>query len=198
MCGLYVELKPRLQAILDQAEPALAALAPTLSPEQIDHLARQLDVRSEKWREKWLAGSSAERSARRVTQMMERAEMLYGRLEDPQLAVLRANVAASVFDADTSYRESLRRHQDTLQTLRQIQTGTLSELLARERIHALFERSINSPDAAYRQQQEKIVQENCQTFAALHDSTTPAQRLKAIETLKSYADDARALIAPGR
>ena len=123
LCEVYGELKPRLQALLDQAEPSIAALAPTLTPEQLVHLQRQLDKRSEKWRAQWLTVSLDERNTRRVKQLADRAEMLYGSLEEPQLALLRERVAALPFDADLRERESQRRHQDVLQTLRQVQSG---------------------------------------------------------------------------
>ncbi len=40
-----------------------------------------------------------------------------------------------------------------------------------------------------------MTQESCQTFADLHNSTTPAQRRKAAETLRDFTLDFRALIA---
>lgn len=198
LCTLYDEQKPRLQAILDQAEPAVIALAAKLSNEQLDHLAQQLDQRSEKWREKWLDVSRSERQQRRVKQLADRAEMLYGPLEEAQRALLRTSVAASVFNAELSYRESLRRHEDTLQTLRQLRSGSLTTAQARAAVHVWMARSIGSPNAHYREQLERVVQENCKMFAALHNSSTAAQRLKAIETLKDYQADARALLTDGQ
>ena len=40
----------------------------------------------------------------------------------------------------------------------------------------------------------KLEQEACVTFAALHNSTTPAQRHKAMETLSRHAQDLRTLV----
>lgn len=198
LCALYDEQKPRLQAVLDQAEPAVVALAAKLSSEQLDHLTHQLDQRSEKWREKWLDVSPAERQQRRIKQFRNRAEMLYGPLEEAQRSLLRASVAASVFKAELSYRESLRRHRDTLQTLRHLQNTNLTVPQARAAVHAWLARSIGSPNARYREQLERIVQENCNVLAALHNSSTAAQRSKAIETLKDYQADARALLTDGQ
>lgn len=197
VCDLLAELKSHAQVLIDQTEPTLAALAPTLTEEQLAHLARQLDKRSRKWHEEWLDGSPAERQSRRVKQLAERADMLYGPLEEAQLKLLRAHVAASVFDAALSWRESKRRHQDTLQTLRQVQGGSLGPLQARAELHALLARAITSPDPAYRTYTEKLNQENCRTYAALHNSSSPAQRIKLLDTLKDYAADARALMAAG-
>jgi hypothetical protein len=197
VCDLLAELKSHAQVLIDQTEPTLAALAPTLTEEQLAHLARQLDKRSRKWHEEWLDGSPAERQARRLKKLAERADMLYGPLEEAQLKLLRTHVAASAFDAASSWRESQRRHQDTLQTLRQIKGGSLDALQVRAALHALLARAITSPDPAYRTYTEKLNQENCRTYAALHNSSTPAQRIKLLDTLKDYAADARALMAAG-
>lgn len=198
VCDLLAELRSHGQTLLDQTEPAVAALAPTLKAEQLDHLARQFAKRNQKWRDEWLAGTPAERSARRLRQLTERTEMLYGRLEEPQRAILRASVASSAFDATVNYREALRRQQDMLQTLRQLQSGNLSELRARSQVRALLVRSMNSPEAGHRSYLEKTSQESCQAFAALHNSITPAQRLQMMETLRDYETDVRSLMAPAR
>jgi hypothetical protein len=157
-----------------------------------------LDKRSVKWREEWQDGTAAERAARRVKKLVERAEMLYGRLEEPQVAILRASVATSAFDATTSHRESLRRHQDTVQTLRQLQGAPMPDARARAEVRGLLSRPMQSPDPAYRSYQDKLIQENCRTFATLHNSTTSTQRVALVERLKNYETDARTLMGPRR
>jgi len=194
MCEIYAGLRGRFQTLVEQTEPLISAIAPTLKPEQLDHLARQLDKRSVKWREEWLDGSLTERRARRVKQLQDRAESFYGRLEEPQLALLRANVAASSFDPVVSYQESTRRHQDTLQTLRQIQSSKPAAQTVNTQVHALLERAMNSPDTAYRNYMDKVTLENCKAFAVIHNSSTPAQRTKLAAALKDYEMDARALM----
>lgn len=193
VCDLYSEVRARLQRISDRAEPAVTAITPTLKTEQLDHLARQFDKRNQKWREEWLDGTPAQRSSRRFEKAVERAEMLYGRLEEAQLAVIRSSIASSSFDAQRSYRETLRRQQDTLQTLKEHSAGTTRAPHVKAEILALLERTLNSPDAAYRSHMEKITAEGCRTLAALHNSSTPAQRRHALETLRDYEADARAL-----
>ena len=195
VCDVSTTLNTRLQALVDLAEPTVVALAPTLKPEQLAHLAGQFDKRNQKWRAEWLDGSPAERSARRLKQLTERVEMLYGTLEAPQLATLRASAAVSAFDARMGYRETVRRQQDALQTLRQLQTGALTDLRIRTEVRALLLRSMNSPDAAYRNYQKQLTWESCKALAALHNGATAEQRLRVMETLKDYGADARALMA---
>ncbi len=194
LCDFYAEIKPRFQVLIDRTEPLIAAIAPTLQPEQLEHLARQLEKRSVKWQEEWLEGTLTERRARRVKQLQDRAEMLYGRLEERQLAMLRAGVATSSFDAAISYRESQRRHQDTLQVFRQLQSSKASPQAAKAEVHALLSRAVESPDVSYKNHMDKVMQENCKAFSALHNSSTPEQRLKLIATLKGYETDAQVLM----
>ena len=198
LCELYNEFLPRLNAAADQAEPTLSAVTLLLKPEQLAQLARQLDKRSENWRENWLDGTPGERRARHVKRLVDRAEGLYGRLDAAQRATVREAVAASQYDAEMSYRESQRRHTDTLQTLRLIQSGGLGAERNRLEARGLLDRAVNSPDPIYRSQQIKLLQENCRTYAALHNSTSPSQRAKALETLKGYEADLRSLMAQRR
>jgi hypothetical protein len=198
LCELYNEFMPRLNATAEQAEPTLSAVTLLLKPEQLAQLARQLDKRSENWRENWLDGTPGERRARHVKRLVDRAEGLYGRLDAAQRATVREAVAASQYDAEMSYRESQRRHTDTLQTLRLIQSGGLGAERNRLEARGLLDRAVNSPDPIYRSQQIKLLQENCRTYAALHNSTSPSQRAKALETLKGYEADLRSLMAQRR
>ena len=121
--------------------------------------------------------------------------MLYGKLDDAQRSVLTAGLAASVFDARQSYRETLRRQRDTLQTLRLLQTDRMTEVQQQAQLRALLERALTSPDASYEAYRSQSNRANCLAFADLHNSTTPAQRLKAATVLKGYEEDARTLMA---
>ena len=62
-------------------------------------------------------------------------------------------------------------------------------------MRGLTERALVSPDPAYRAYLDQLGQENCQIFADLHNSTTAAQRGKAVDTLKGYVQDIQILNA---
>ncbi len=195
VCELSGELGTRFQTLVNQTAPAITTLAPSFKDEQLDHLARQFDKRNLKWRTEWLDGSPTERSARRLKQLTERFEMFYGPLEAPQLTLLRSRAAESTFDARVGYRENVRRQQDALQTLRALRAGNWTEPRVKAEVNAVLLRTLNSPDAAFKKYQTTLTQEGCKTFAALHNSTTPAQRRGVMETLKGYEADARILMA---
>ena len=61
-------------------------------------------------------------------------------------------------------------------------------------LEGVFNRAILSPDLSFRNDARQIKLHNCQTFAELHNSTTPAQRQKAQARLQSYEQDVRALL----
>ena len=125
--------------------------------------------------------------------------MLYGRMEEPQLAVLRTSLATSGFDADWRYREMLRRQQDTLATLRRVVDGQLkNEAALRQAVRTLMTSTTESPDAGYRNYAASMTQESCRTLAALHNSTSAAQRRTLADKLQAYEADARTLVAAGR
>ena len=197
-CELGDGLKVRFQSLLNQAEPALIALAQSTRTEQLPHLTQQFEKHNKKWRAEWMKGSPSERIARRQKQLVDRAEMLYGRLEEPQLSVLRTALATSKFDVEWRYRDVLRRQQDTLATLRRVVDGQLSEAALKVEARSLMARTLESPDTGYRDYSAKMTQESCRTLAALHNSTSATQRRTLVDKLQTYVADARSLVAAGR
>lgn len=195
LCAVATEVRGFMQQIGTRAAEPLSALTPTLRPEQLKYLAQQFEKKNKKWREEWLDVAPNELADHRFKLAVDRTENLYGRLQEPQRAVLRQSIASSSFDATISYREALRRQQDILRTLAEHSNNADRPAHVKAELLALIERSLNSPDAAYRQQQERLISEGCMIMTKLHNSTTPAQRTKAMEVLKDYEADARILAA---
>lgn len=193
VCSVVSEAQARLKTALDQAEPAASALAATLQPAQLAVMARKFDKSNAQWRSDYLDAAPQKVRAKRLEQATDRAEMLYGRLNDAQLETLKRAVAGSGFDAAVTYAERLRRQQDTLQTLR---TLIAAPAAPRPAVQALLERLQRSPNPAYRRYQDALTQEGCSTVAALHQRATPAQRQKAVLALQDYEQSFRALAAP--
>lgn len=194
-CALYADARGKLVAVTTQAEPAAVALVRTLSADQLVKLERRFAKGNAEYREDFLDGSPKARRDKRYKQAVSRAEMLYGGLDDKQLAVIAHRIDNSHFSAPVSYGEKLRRQQDALHTLRPLVAGQATPEKTQTAIKGLFERTLNSPDPAYRDYMNKLTQDACASFAELHNSTTPAQRSKAVETLLRYEQDFRALNA---
>lgn len=195
VCDIFSAGRSRAIAAVDRLEPTVAAIAPTFTLEQITHFESQMDKRNKKWRSEWIDGTAAKRTARRVKEAVSRAETVYGSLEARQLAVIKDIIARSGYDPQISYREAVRRQQDGLATLRMLVNTKPPEAKVRADMRALFERSIHSPDAAYRSYQDMITREGCAAVAEFHNATTPAQRARAIKVLGDYEKDFRELAA---
>ncbi|WP_431094966.1 DUF6279 family lipoprotein [Polaromonas aquatica] len=192
-CALYADVRSKLIAVSNHMEPAVVALVGTLNPDQLVTLERRFAKGNTEYREDFLDGSPKTRRDKRYKQAVKRAEMLYGDLDEKQLAVIGHRIDNSHFSAPVSYREKLRRQQDALQTLRSLVAGQATPEKTQAAMKELFERSLNSPDAAYRDYMDKLTQDACTSFAELHNSTTPAQRARAVETLLRYEQDFRTL-----
>ncbi len=199
VCALFADIRNRIDALTAQAEPAAVGLAMGLAPSQITHIEAKFGKGNAEWRDEWSSGTPAERQAKRLKSAVERGEQFYGTLEERQLAVLRSAIARSDFDSQLSFAERLRRQQDLLQTLR-LASGAAggaraSVVQASAALRAYLERSVNSPDPAYRAYADRAIAEGCKTIAQLHNSTTSEQRERAVRRLAAYGRDARELAA---
>ena len=206
VCDLFSETRARFNAVTGQAEKATATLALSLSPAQIVHLEGKLAKNNKEWRADWLQLSGKELFEKRLKANVERAQEFYGTLEERQLTALRAALEASSYDAQLSYTERQRRQQDLLQTLRQTTgagPGVASPVAVNNRapaeglaaLRGYLDRANKSPNPVYRAYSDKLITESCASFAALHNSTTPEQRERAVRRLAAYERDARDLYA---
>ena len=194
VCNLYEVVRVRLDAVITQAEPGAVALAMALRPGQITHIEGRFDKGNAEWRRDWASGERAERLDKRLKASVERVEQFYGTLDDKQRAVLQTAVARSGFNPERSYAERQRRQQDLLQILRALGTANGAQTTVAQATAALRgyrERLLRSPDPLYRAYSEAAIQENCQTYAQLHNSTTAPQRARAVARLAGYERDAR-------
>lgn len=192
VCALFAETRTRFDAVTAQAEPAAVALAMSLSPEQIAHINHKLTKVHDEYRNDWLKLTPAERFDKRFKSNLERSEQFYGKLEERQRAVLRAGLEASSFDVHAGYTERLRRQQDFMQTLRQV-AGKTNPAEVLTALRGYLDRSINSPNPAYRAYSQKLTNESCALFAQIHNATTPEQRARAVRRLADYGRDAMEL-----
>lgn len=197
VCAVATEIAERLTAIGDQAEPAVVTLALGLSPAQLAQLDKKYQKNNAQYRREWLALSPVELHNKRYQLLVERSEQFYNRLDEAQRAALRSQVERSVFDARLVLAERQRRQQDALVTLKKLAGRPMALAEARALVHAYLHRVQTSPDPVNRRYQEALIQESCQTIAALHNSTNAVQRESAGRRLRSYQQDLRDLSAPG-
>ncbi len=192
-CAHADEIRAKLLAILAQVEPAAAVLAGSLSPAQLDHMQRKYEKSNEEFDRAWRKPPPDERRKKRIAQLRQRFEMFYGKPEAAQMVALTATIDESRYDVEAQHSERLRRQQDTLQTLRRIATDKPAAAEIKALVHGLIERSFQSPNPSYKARADALWRESCASFARVHHTTTSAQRAKAVEVLKGYEGDFRAL-----
>lgn len=204
-CDVFSDVQQKLVLVSAQAEPALAALAASLGPSQLTQLERKFATGNADYRENFLDGTSKAMRSKRYKQAVNRAEMLYGRLDENQLHRVGQAIDESKFSAALSYTERLRRRQDTLKTIRTLTANRASQASGadtvqanRAAIRALSDRMFHSPEVAYRNYIEQLTQDSCVSFAGLHNSTSPSQRKKAVDVLSAYEIDLKTLANFGR
>lgn len=198
-CEIYTDMRGKLMAVSSQMEPTAAAIASTISASQLQQMQTRFAKSNAEFREDFIDGTAQEQRSKRLKKAMKRAEMLYGDLQEEQLAAIAQSIDRSRFNPVLALGEWQRRQQDVLKTVRSVSenlptaAGQTTPEKTRLAMRALIERSAESPDAGYRSYLKALTEQNCQNFAEFHNKTTPAQRKKAVETLKSYEQDFRAL-----
>lgn len=213
-CEFYQEVQERIMMSLEGAvrldqTPAasfkLQKLA-TLDRNQLLTMERKFAKSNAKYREDYLTGSPRQMAEKRLEQAVSRTESLYGKLDDRQQALLKTRLEQSGFDPEMAYAERLRRQQDMLQALRSLAApgsaagsaamtpAAAKTLAAGPALEGVFSRAVLSPDISFREHAKKIRTQNCQTLADVHNSTTPAQRQKALARLQGYEQDLLALL----
>lgn len=192
-CRFGEAVRTRLRAAAALAEAPAARIALSLGPAQTEALARRQADSNEDFRSDWLARSPAEQQTRRYDEQRKRYEDFYGRLTQAQRMQLRQGIAASRFDASLIDAERRRRQAELLALLRGWQQAPVSEAAARAALAAQLDRLQQPPPGPWRTQQQALWDEGCADFAALHASTSPAQRAHAIRRLQAYGRDIQAL-----
>ncbi len=194
-CLLYGQVRGLVDNVSDQALPALAELAPTITPDQLDHLKRKYAKNNEEYARDYIKGNAKDRTEKSLKRSIERSESLYGKLDEAQITVIKRLVSETAFDAALSLKERARRQQELIERLQTLAAIKASAGAAQQSLREYIARAWNSPDPAYRAYVEKLTQQSCQGFASIHNSTTATQRAKAVQVLKGYEQDVRTLAA---
>ncbi len=194
VCALADEADQAVRALPGLADaldtPALQALASFNRP-QVAELERRLAKKNKEFREKYLEVTPQELLAARVKQGVSGAERLYGRLQGEQKRALESALSRSPWDVQGTYARRLKRQQSLLQALQTWQGQPPEQV--RAGLRQLIERSIELPEASDRAAIADFRRGACQVLAEFHNSTTPAQRGRAVDTLRRYGSDFRLL-----
>jgi len=188
-CEFSDQIRERLLAVAVQAEGPGTGLALSLGEAQLLQLERRYAKNNAGYRKEWLERGPARWQEKRYEQLLERNEDFYGRLEPAQRELLKQQVAQSSFDPHAFDAERRRRQQEVLSLLRRFQAERTPPAEARKAIHAYVLRIAHPPPGPWRDRQRALQQEGCRNMAALHNSTSAAQREQAGRRLQAYERD---------
>jgi Family of unknown function (DUF6279) len=194
-CAVFDEVRGLYEAIIDKGLPAVAELATSLDPAQLEHLQHKYQKNNDEYVRDYITGKPDERDAKRLKQAVQRSEMIYGKFDDAQIAAVQRAIQKSSFNAVLGLKERQRRQKDAIDVLAKLATDKPGPAQVQTALRAYLERSTKSPDLVYRAYSEKMVKESCDSFAAVHATTSAEQRANAVITLKSYEADLRLLAA---
>ncbi len=201
MCAWAAEAERRIDLALEAAVPGAAELMLTLTPAQLQHIERRMAKGNDETRADFLQADAAERRAASLKRVVERFERIYGRLDATQRERLAALLATSSLEPERWLAERRLRQREILQTLAAVsvaggsadRNAALQQAQAAARV--LAERTTRSPRADYRAYQQRLVHDNCQLAATMHNAMTPSQRQAARAKFKGWEEDLRALSA---
>ncbi len=193
VCRWWDEGRARLRAGVEQALPDFAELALTLGPAQLEHLQERQRKGNEDFVADFVQPDPVERRAAALKRTVERAEMLYGRIDDAQRELLARAIDASPWRGERALALRQARQRDLVAALRALGGGAATREQARAALQAVAQRAEVPPAAEDRGYVEAVERHACATIAALHNTTTPAQRLNAAQRLKGWELDLRAL-----
>jgi hypothetical protein len=199
VCEWWALLNARLETGLERAVPMAAELMLGISARQVQHMERRYAKANDEFRDDFLQPDPEKRRKASVDRAVERAELLYGRLDDSQREQVSRSIAQSPFDPELWFSERKRRQQDALQILRRLGADGANRdpALAQASLRAYIERWTSSPREEYRRYSDALTTFNCAFAANLHNTTSAAQRSVAAQKLKGWEGDLRALAATG-
>ncbi|MBN8509778.1 MAG: hypothetical protein J0L57_14350 [Burkholderiales bacterium] len=198
VCRWNDELRARAETALTHAVPPAAELLPRIGPAQLEHLEQRYRRSNREFEQDFLQADPDERRAAAVERTIDRAEMLYGRLDARQRQLVAAGVEASPFDPAAWLAERREVQAQVLQTLARLTAGGPARADRDSNVaglKALAQRLLRAPPGPYRDYQRRLTEYNCAFIARLHNSTMPAQRLAARDRLRGWEEDLRILAA---
>ncbi len=184
-CEQFELARSLLLQIAHRGARPLAQLAQTVTPTQREHLQRQNAKDNKGFRDDFVDPPQSG-LARRVKRLTERLETFYGPLDLTQRRLVQEHLGRGSFDGQLAMAERERRQADVLRTITAIQT---SPAQGPALVQAAVWRAVESPSARYLAASRQWQREGCELIAAMHNSSSPAQRQQLIETLRSYTGD---------
>jgi len=197
-CKIWEGAQVRIESFIQESSRLAAPVVSQLSAKQLKHLEKEWASRNEDWKKQWLQGTPDSRIKKRVDLAAERFNSFYGDLNLEQRQVLKQQFLQSTWTPEASYQLRLKRQQEQLIALQAMSSEITKPAMpiaqVEKALQSLILQSVRPKDAGELSKQLQLEQQACQNLAQLHNTMSPAQRLKAQRKLKDYETDVRELM----
>ena len=197
-CKIWEAAQVRIESFVQESSRLAAPVVSQLSAKQLKHLEKEWATRNEDWKKQWVQGSPDSRIKKRVDLAAERFNSFYGDLNLEQRQVLKQQFLQSTWSPEASYQRRLKRQQEQLIALQAMSSEITKPAMplpqVEKALQSLILQSVRPKDAGDLSKQLQLEQQACQNLAQIHNTMTPAQRLKAQRKLKDYETDVRELM----
>ena len=197
-CKIWEGAQVRVESFIQESSRLAAPVVSQLSAKQLKHLEKEWATRNEDWKKQWVQGTPDSRIKKRVDLAAERFNSFYGDLNLEQRQVLKQQFLQSTWSPEASYQRRLKRQQEQLIALQAMSSEITKPAMplaqVEKSLQYLILQSVRPKDAGDLSKQLQLEQQACQNLAQLHNTMTPAQRLKAQRKLKDYETDVRELM----
>ena len=197
-CKIWEGAQVRIESFIQESSRLAAPVVSQLSAKQFKHLEKEWATRNEDWKKQWVQGTPDARIKKRVDLAAERFNSFYGDLNLEQRQVLKQQFLQSTWSPEESYQRRLKRQQEQLMALQAMSSEITKPAMplpqVEKALQSLILQSVRPKDAGDLSKQLQLEQQACQNLAQLHNTMSPAQRLKAQRKLKDYETDVRELM----
>jgi hypothetical protein len=195
VCRWLDELALWRDSAWDTALPLLTPVALSLGAGQLERMRAELREADDKLRREILPDNPTERLQGQVQRAAQRAQRLYGRLDAAQREWLNHQLTQAPLNPEAWWAERQRRQDDLLRTLAGLQERQPSEAQARAALQGLYRRAVHTSAAGVSGHPQA---RQCELIAGLHNRTTAAQRATAVQRVRGWEADLRALADTAR
>jgi hypothetical protein len=201
-CTVWASAQKRIEALMVESSRLAAPVVSQLGPKQLKHLEKEWAIRNEDWKKDWLQSDPQERAKKRLDSGIDRFGTFYGDFSPEQLKLMQKQVEQAAWSPEWGYQQRLKRQQAMLTALQAMSADLSKPAMPLPQVEKnllnLMLLTVRPQDPADLSIQLQLEQQACQNIAQLHNTTTPAQRLKAQRRFKAYENDVRDLIKAGQ
>lgn len=192
----YRDIKKHVLFLTDRALPALADLALTLRPEQIDNIEKKFASNNDDYRKDYLRGSLEKRQHYRYKKVLQQAEHWFGNFNAEQGRQIRAVSDSRPLNNEFVLADRIQRQAAFVSMLRKIQSERPSKeatmAIIKNHVIALLDRSVSlSPE--HKEFFDVFRASSIHLTAVIINGATPAQKAHFVKTTRRWIDDFDAL-----